>query len=83
MSLTCMWKINFVECRPVGDQWGSIEPLTQLLRNARRDIFSNTCQKMQGGKNVKVKKRQRQDIVRFCANAPKLIFGSIGTPLDH
>ena len=50
-----MWKIIFVECRPVGGQQGSIGTLTQLPRNARCDFFSNTCQKMQGGKHVKVK----------------------------
>ena len=29
----------------------------------------------------KVKRRQRKDILRFRADARKLIFGSIGTPL--
>ena len=59
---------------------------SQLPRNARRDFFffffffSNTCQKMRGGKHVKVKKRRRQDILRFRADARKLILGSIGTP---
>ena len=38
---------------------------------------------MRGGKHVKVKKRQRQDILRFRADARKMILGSIGTPLDH
>ena len=38
---------------------------------------------MWGGKHVKVKKRRRQDILRFRADARKLILGSIGTPLDH
>ena len=38
---------------------------------------------MRDGKHVKVKKRQRQDILRFRADARKLILGSIGTPLDH
>ena len=40
---------------------------------------------MQGGKHVKVKKRQRQDqdTLRYRADARKLILGSIGTPLDH
>ena len=36
-----------------------------------------------GGKQVKVKKRQRKDILRFRADARKMILGSIGTPLDH
>ena len=43
--------------------------------------FSKTCQKLRGGKHVK--KRQRQDILCFCAHARKLILGSIGIPLDH
>ena len=38
---------------------------------------------MQGGKHVKVKKWRRQDILRFRADARKLILGSIGIPLDH
>ena len=38
---------------------------------------------MRGGKHVKVKKRRRQDILRFRADARKLILGSIGTSLDH
>ena len=46
-------------------------------------FFWNTCQKMRGGKHVKVKKWRRQDILCFRANARKLILGSIGTPLDH
>ena len=49
-----------------------------LQRAAR--FFSNTCQKMRGGKHAKVKKRQRQDTQRFRADARKLILGSIGTP---
>ena len=36
-----------------------------------------------GGKLVIVKNQQRQDILRFRALARKLIFGSIGTPIDH
>ena len=36
-----------------------------------------------GGKHVKVKKQRRQDILRFHADARKLILRSIGTPLDH
>ena len=38
---------------------------------------------MRAGKNVKVKKWRRQDILRFRADTRKLILGSIGTPLDH
>ena len=55
----------------------------QLPCNARRNFFSNTCQKMWGGKHVKVKKWQRQDTMRFRAEAQKLILGSIGTPINH
>ena len=65
-----MWKIIFVECRPVGGQ-----------RTAR--FFSNTWQKMRGGKHVKVKKRRHKDILLFRADAQTLILGSIGTPLYH
>ena len=32
-------------------------------------FFSNKCQKMRGGKHVKVKKWRRQDILRFRADA--------------
>ena len=41
-------------------------------REARFFFFSSVCQKMRGGKVVKVKKWQQQNIL-----------GSIGTPLDH
>ena len=36
-----MWKINFVECRPVGGQQGGIETLMQLQRNSRRNFFKH------------------------------------------
>ena len=36
-----------------------------------------------GGKHVKVKKRQHQNIMRFRDGGRKLILGSIGTLLDH
>ena len=73
----------FVECRPVGGQRG-VHSLTQFPLNAQRDdVFANTCQKIRGGKHVKVKKRRRQDIMRFLADARTLILGSIGTPLDQ
>ena len=84
-----MWKIIFVECRPVGDQrgGGSIGTLMQLPHNTRCDFFFEFFQtharKMRGRKHVKVKKRRRRDILRFRADARKLILGSIGTPLDH
>ena len=71
----------FVERRPVGGQLGvHRDPNAIAVCGA---IFSNTCQKMRGGKHVKVKKGWRQDILRFRVDAQKLILGSIGTPLDH
>ena len=36
-----------------------------------------------GVKHVKVKKRRRQDILCFRADARKQILGSIGTLLEH
>ena len=62
---------------------GSIGTLTQLPRNARRDFFFKHMPEDADGKNVKVKKRRRQDILHFRADAQKLILGSIGNPLDH
>ena len=83
-KVTCMWKIIFVECRPVGGQRGSIGGPNAIAAQRMARFFSNTCQKMRGGKHVKVKKRRRQDILHFCcADAQKLILGSIETPLDH
>ena len=39
---------------------------------------------MLGGKHVKVKKRRRQDILRFCADARKLMFVRVHRdPLDQ
>ena len=38
-KVTCMWKIIFVECRPVGGQRGSIGTLTQSPGNAGRDFL--------------------------------------------
>ena len=73
----------FFECRPVGGQRGfHRDPNTIAAQRVAR-FFSNTCQKMRGGKHVKVKKRRRQNILRFCADARKLILGSIGTTFDH
>ena len=57
--VTCMWKIIFVECRPVGSQGGFQRDPNAIAAR----FFSNTCQKMRGGKHVKIKKRQRQDIL--------------------
>ena len=79
-----MWKVIFVECRPVGGQRGfHRDPNAIAAQRAARFFFSNTCQKMCGGKHVKVKKRRRQDILRSRADTRKLISGSIGIPLDH
>ena len=76
-----MWKIIFVEFRPVGGKREvHRDPYAIAAQRAAR-FFSNTCQKMRGGKHVKFKKRRRQDILRFRADARKLILGSIGTPL--
>ena len=36
-----------------------------------------------GGTHVEVKKRQRQDVLRFRADAQKRILGYRGIPLDH
>ena len=69
----------------IGGKRGSIgigHPNAIAAQRAAR-FLSNTCQKMRGGKHVKIKKRQRQDTLRFRADARKLILGSIGTPLDH
>ena len=38
---------------------------------------------MRDGKHAKVKERRREDILRFRADARKLILVAIGTPLDH
>ena len=46
-------------------------------------IFFKHMPEDAGDKRVKVKKRRRQDILRFRTDARKLILGSIGTPLDH
>ena len=66
-----------VDHRRVGGQQGVHRDPNVIA--ARHDFFSNTCQQMRDGKHVKVKKRRRQDILRF--RADKLILGSTGTPL--
>ena len=70
-------------CR-VSSRWWSMGvhkgPNAIAAQRAAR-FFSNTCQRIPAGKHVKVKKRQRQDILRFRADARKLILGAIGTPL--
>ena len=72
-KFTCMWKIIFVECRPVGGQRGVHRDPNPIFAQRAAWFFSNTCEKMRGGKHVKVKKRRRQDILRFRADAQKLI----------
>ena len=72
-KVTCMWKIIFVECRPVGGQGGvNRDPNAIAVQSATR-FFSNTCQKMRGGKHVKVKKWVRA----------KTDFRVHRDPLDH
>ena len=70
-----MWKIIFVKSLPL--------MVNGRLHRAPNEIAAqlNACQKMQGGKHVKVKKRLCQDILHFLADARKLILWSIGTPL--
>ena len=80
-KVTCMWKIIFVECRPVGGQRGVHRDPNAIAAQRTARLFSNTCQKMRGGKHVKIKKQRRQDILRIRSDARKLILGSIGTPL--
>ena len=73
-----MWKIIFVECRPVGGQRGvHRDPNAIAAQRAARFFFFKHMPEDQGGKHVKVKKGRRQDILRFRA------LGSIGTSLDH
>ena len=55
-----------------------IGTLTQLPRNR---CFSNTCQKMRSVKVNMVKKRQRQDILRFCALSFPLLSGQQERPI--
>ena len=75
-KVTCLWKIIFVGCRPVGGQRGIYrDPYAIAAQRAARFV-SNTCQKMRGGKDVKVKKRRRQDILGFRADPRKLILGT-------
>ena len=82
-----MWKIIFVECPPVGGQRGGgggvhWDPNANAAKRTARFFFKHMPEDA-GGKHVKVKKRQNQDILRFRADAGKLILGSIGTPIDH
>ena len=82
-KVMCMWKIIFVECCSVGGQRGVHRDPNAIAAQPAARFYSNTCQKMRGGKHVKVKKWRREDILRFRAHARKLILGSIWTPLDH
>ena len=72
-----MWKIIFVECRLVGGHREVHRDPNAIAVQRPARLFSDTCQKMRGGKHVKVKKRRRQHILRFRADARKLILGSI------
>ena len=74
-----MWKMIFLECRPVGGQRGVHRDPNAIAAQRAARFFSNTCQGMWGGKHVKVKKRRRQDVLRFRADVRKLILGSKGT----
>ena len=58
-----MWKIIFVECRPIGGQRAVPRDPNTIATQRLARFFSNTYQKMRGGKHVKVKKRRRQDIL--------------------
>ena len=53
-KVTCMWKIIFVECRPVGGQRGVHRDPNAIAALRAAQFFSNTCQKMWGGKHVKM-----------------------------
>ena len=75
-----MWKIIFVECRPVGGQRGVHRDPNAIAGQRVTRFFSNTCQKMRCGKHVKIKKQRRQDILCFLADARKLISPP---PIDH
>ena len=71
----------FFERRVIGGQGEVHGDPNAIAAQRPARCFSNTCHKMRGGKHVKVKKWQRQDILRFCADARKLMLGSMGTPL--
>ena len=60
-KVTCLWKINVVERHPSGGQGVHWDPNAIATQRAMH-YLPNTCQKMRGGKHVKVEKRQRQDI---------------------
>ena len=51
-----MWKIIFVVCPPVGGQWEVPRDPNAIAAQRVARFVSTTCQKMRGGKHVKVKK---------------------------
>ena len=55
-------------CRVSSRCWstGVIRDPNAIAAQRAARFCSNTCQKMRGGRHVKVKKRLRQDILRFC-----------------
>ena len=76
-KVTCMWKIILASVVQLVVNGGVHRDPNAIAAQRVARFFSNTCQKMQGVKHVKVKKRRRQDILRFRASARKLILGSI------
>ena len=61
-----MWKIIFVECCPIGGQWGGVHRDPNAIAGA---AFFKHMPEDAGGKHVKVKKRRHQDILHFRADA--------------
>ena len=53
-KVTCMWKIIFVECRPVGGRWGVLRDPNAIAAQRAARFFSYTCPKIRGAKHVKV-----------------------------
>ena len=71
-KVTCI-----LSCRPVGGQGGVHRDPNAITRQHTVSFFFQTHARRCGdGKHVKVKKRQRQDILRFRADARKLILES-------
>ena len=60
-------EIYFCQVSAVGGQRGVHMDTNAIAAQRAARFFSNTCQKMLGGKYVEVKKRQRQDTLRFRA----------------
>ena len=64
-KVTCKMYVENYFCRVSSRRWSRgvhMDPYAIARQRAER-FFSNTCQKMRGGKHVKVKKRQRRDIL--------------------